>query len=108
MRAGLLDRRIALQQFTLATDGDPTSGSWRTEDTVWAQKMEQRQVEQVVSEREAAAAVRAYRIRYREDVDPTWRVTEGNEIWGIIGTPEGEGRKTETVLLCERHDPDDE
>lgn len=109
-----MDRRIELQSFSQTTDGDWTSGTWSTQAIVWAEKMEKGQAERFASDREVAEASRAYRIRYpttgadHADIDPTWRVKEGSELWDIIGTPEGEGRKKEMILLCERHDPDDE
>lgn len=114
MRAGVLDRRIELQKFALSTDGDPTTGTWTTKAEVWAQKMEKGEAERFVSQREIATASRAYKIRYPDSsaahsgIDPTWRLKEGDEVWDITGTPEGEGRKEEMILVVERFDPDDE
>lgn len=107
MRAGRLDRRIELQQFAEFYDGDPTSGQWQTRVEVWAQQLEQSQAERFVSEQSLSEVSRVYRIRYREDVEPGWRVKHGEECWYVAAAPEGAGRREETLLLCTRNDPND-
>lgn len=107
-RAGKLDRRITLQAIAREENGDPTDGQWQDVASVWAAKMDQNQVERFVSDQTLAEAVRGYTIRYRTDVDPTWRIEdEHNDFWHIEGVAEGEGRRRETVLLCSRYDPND-
>lgn len=107
MRAGLLDRQITLQSRTLATTGDPTAFTYTTVDTVWAQKLDPRGMERFTGSQVAARATQGYRIRYRTDVDPTWRVLDGSEEWNVVGTPESEGRRDSIVLLVTRLDPQD-
>jgi head-tail adaptor len=107
MRAGLLDRRIELQAVALPTDGDPSGGQWVTETTIYAEQVDKGSLKRFVSDQELASADRVYRIRYRTDVDPTWRVKDGDEYWRIDGTPEGKGRRTETLLMCSRYDPNE-
>lgn len=108
MRAGRLDRRITIQALALDKDGDPTTGQWQNVATVWAEQMDRSQVERFVSDQTLAEAVRGYAVRYRTDVDPTMRVQdELDDYWNIEGVAEGEGRRTETVLLCSRYDPND-
>ena len=107
VRIGRLDRRIELKRFTLTMDGDPTSGSWTTVHTVWAEKMDKGGAERFVSAAEIAEATAVYRIRYLADVNPSWRLKHGTDLWDIEGTAEGKGRKREMLLLVSRHDPGD-
>lgn len=108
LQAGKLDRRISLQSRTLGSAGDPTAETWTTEATVWAQKMDPSGTERFTDQMVAAEATQAYRIRYRADVEPTWRVLEGDEQWNVQAAFEGAGRHEETILLVKRFDPDDE
>lgn len=108
MRAGVLDRQITFEVFAIDTDGDPTDGQWSEYATVYAAQMEQSQARQFVTDQELAAATRAYRVRYRTDVTPgEFRVKHGEEYWQIVGVSEGDGRRTETVVLCERYNPNE-
>ncbi len=106
-RAGLLDRRIALQESTLANDGDPTSKTWATTRTVWAERLSKGGVERFVSSAELAEANAAYRIRYYADVRPAWRILDGSELWDIEAVLDGAQRQRETILLVSRHVPGD-
>lgn len=109
MRAGRLDRRITLQSFALGTTGDPTAGTWTTEVTVWAERLDAKGIERAVGSMvQAAEATQAFRIRYRLDIDPTWRVNDSDELWGITAVLPGSGRDRELILLVSRLDPDDE
>lgn len=106
--AGRLDRRITIQALAHESGGDPTAGQWQDVDEVWAEQMDQNQTERFVSNQQLAEAVRAFRIRYRTDVDPTMRVKdELGDYWQIAGVAEGDGRRAETVLVCERYDPNE-
>lgn len=105
---GKRDRRIVLQSPTTATDGDPTNLTWTTVDTVWARKTELTGAERFLSSQFAAQAEREYAIRYRTDIEPTWRVKDGDEEWNIAGTPEGDGRRRETRILVTRLDPNNQ
>ena len=107
LRAGNLDRRVELQEFTLSADGDPTSGTWALSVTVWAAKTDKVGVERFVTDAELAEIAAAYRIRYRSTVDPTWRVKDGSDLWDIEGVIEGPGRNEETILLVSKHTPGD-
>ena len=109
MRAGQLDRRVVLQSFALGTSGDPTAGTWTTEATIWAGRMDARGTERYTGGMiQAAEATQAYQIRYRSNVVPTWRLTDGAEVWDITAVIQGDGsRDAKTVLLVRRLDPDD-
>jgi len=108
MRSGLLDRRVSLQSPTLATNGDPTSMTWTTEATVWAQRLDPMGTERAMGGMvQSAEATQAYRIRHRADVDPTWRIVDGTETWDIVAATPGAKRGEETMILVRRLDPDD-
>ena len=107
MRAGTLDRQLALQTFTLDSSGDPTSGTWSTSSTVWAERMDPRGTERSAGGMvRAAEATQAYRIRYHATITPEWREKDGVEVWNIVATLP-EGRDQSTVLLVRRLDPDE-
>lgn len=106
-----LDRRIELQSFAATDPWDVTSGTWTTQATVKAKRMERSQAERFVTDTDIATASRFYRIRWPDSgsmPDPTWRVKDGTELWDIEGVAEGEGRSHEMILLCTRHDPGDD
>lgn len=107
MRAGALDRRITVECLALDMDGDPTAGQWNPLHHMWAEQMERGRLERVVSDQELATAERGYRVRYRDDIDPTMRVKHGEHYWRITGVTEGDGRRKELILLCSRYDPND-
>lgn len=107
MRAGLLNRRVQLQSFALSSNGDPTSGTWTTTHTVYAQKMDKGSVERFATDQELAESASAYRVRYLSDIDPTWRLVDGGDIWDIEGVLEGGGYKEESIVLVSRYDPED-
>ena len=111
MRSGKLDRQIILQIFTLGTTGDPRAGTWTTEATVWAERMDAKGIERATGMvAKASEVTQAYRIRYRSDVDvtPLWRINDGGELWSITAVLPGVGRNREWILLVSRLDPDDE
>lgn len=111
MRAGKISRRIVLQSFTAGTTGDPSpaAGTWTTVATVWAERLDPKGIERAVGSMvQAAEATQGYSIRYRSDVDPTWRLKDGSEIWRIEAVLPGQTRDRELILLVKRLDPDDE
>ena len=62
-------------------------------------------MEKFAGSQRAATGTAGYGIRYGLDVDPTWRVLDGDEIWDITAVYDGDGVRTETVLAVERLDP---
>lgn len=101
-----MDRRVELQSSAVGSDGDPTALTWTVEASVWAERMDARGSERMFGGMvQAAEATQVYRIRYRSDVNPTWRLRDGTELWKITATPEGVGRDDETLLMVRRFDP---
>ena len=104
-----MDREITIYTRTLATNGDPTVYTYAALATgVWAEKLDARGMETFVGAQVSGSASQAFRIRYRGDVDPTCRVIDEEGTWNVVGAPEGRGRRTETILLVTRLDPDDD
>ena len=74
----LLDRVIELQSQSPPAGGDPTAGDWATVETVWAQRMDRH----------------GFLIRYRDDIDASWRIRDSEgDLWDIAGTTETERRR---------------
>lgn len=106
-----MDRRIVLQSPTVATSGDPTSITWTTQATVWAERVDPRGTERYTGVTvTTSTATQSYRIRYDASVavDPTWRVVDGTEYWRVTSVLPGFGRNRESIVVVERMDPDDE
>jgi len=108
MRAGLLNRRISLQQKSAPTPPDPESGAWTTTSAVWANRFGPSAAERFIGSERAAESSVFFRIRYKPSVNETWRVvTDDNAVWNIDGVFEGEGVRTETILACSRFSPNE-
>lgn len=75
MKAGELDRRITLYQpTTVRTATGATTTTYAEAATVWARVRASTASEQIRNGLTSAAAPHAIRIRYRTDVDETWRI----------------------------------
>ena len=103
LSAGALDRRIAIQQRSVARES--TYGSevvtWVALATVWAQVLESATDGEFVADGSLAfARPTRVRLRYRNDIDPTMRVVlPGGRILQITGTAEI-GRRQYLELAC--------
>lgn len=106
MRAGVLDRRIALQSQGAPGGFDPTAGTWTTDVSVWAEQLDPQSAERYVGRQFVSITTRAYRIRWRTDVVPTQRILDGDTLWQITGVHEGNGRRQELILTVERINDD--
>ena len=104
MRAGALDRRIRLEAPATTID---SSGSW-TEGfaavgEVWAGKRDTRGAERIEAGAETTVADALYRIRFRRDIEPRWRLIDldMDQAWDIVGIAEL-GRRDGLELTCTR------
>ena len=107
VRIGRLDRRIELQRFTLTMDGDPTSGSWTTVHTVWAEKMDKGGAERFVSAAGDCGGNCGLPDPLPGGREPELAAEAWNRLVGHRGDGRGAGRKRETLLLVSRYDPGD-
>ncbi len=74
-RAGEMDQRIELQKETRTPDGQGGfTSEWTTQDTVWAHVRPQRGSEREHGDRIQAEAGYFVVIRYRSDINETWRI----------------------------------
>lgn len=103
MNIGKLDRRVTLQQPT--TTSDPTNGEevngWEDVDEVWAGRKFGTSQEAYDNDQKQATQRIAYRIRYREDILPTWRIQDKEQLFYLTGLPEELGRKNGLDLPTE-------
>lgn len=105
IRAGELNRRIALQSVTRTADeGGGATSAWATFATVWAkvepldgrERYEAQQVESAVNHRVT--------IRYRADVTARHRVLYGSRALAIRAVLSPDPPRQASVLLCAEED----
>jgi SPP1 family predicted phage head-tail adaptor len=87
MRAGLLRKRVELQQVD-NTGRDPTGGTdedWTTIVTRWAELLPLRGQERYQAAQVEAQTTIKIRIRYYPPLDATWRIIYSGRIFNITG-----------------------
>ncbi len=101
MRAGQLDRRIALQRKTETASalGQPGE-AWTTYATVWARKIEKSVRDVFTSDQMQANRSVVFRIRYRSGVSDTDTVLFEGQRFEVRGISEY-GRRVALDLECE-------
>ena len=104
MRAGMMDRRIVIDQDTATTPN--THGeivpSWSTLATVWAYRKPLKGSEKQQSQQELAQAEYMFRIRHRTDVTPEMRINYDGAYYDIIAVFEI-SRKHGTEIFAKRN-----
>jgi SPP1 family predicted phage head-tail adaptor len=84
-----MDKRITLQYQTKAADGHGGfDTTWTDVTTVWAKKTTHRSNEAVQAMQMTGTMIHNFRIWYRSDVKPSWRIKQGNKYMSIIGLVE--------------------
>lgn len=70
---------------------------FKDEATIWAKKTTHRSDESVQAMAMTGTAIHNFRIHYRNDVESSWRIKDGDKYMAIIGPPiekdEGIGRR---------------
>lgn len=95
MKAGELDRRLTIEQYTEAQDAyGEAIKTWSVLETVWAQVSPVRGSERYVAQQVSGEAEMRFRLRYRADVTDKMRLYCENVYYNItavleIGRREG-------------------
>lgn len=93
MRAGSLDRRITIEQATLAQDGAGQAiQTWTTFITVWASRMDVRGRERFATAQEVAVRTATYRMRWVKGINESMRIQDAGSVYRIIGIADNRRR----------------
>jgi SPP1 family predicted phage head-tail adaptor len=99
--AGELDQRLTLQQRSTGVDLlGQESQSWSTVATVWAQAQPLRGRELFAAGQAQTEAEVRFRIRYRDDIEPTMRAVWRSRAHDILSVADVDGGHEVTELLC--------
>lgn len=100
MNPGKLDSRVSLRQLETTIDsiGGVISG-WSHVAYVWGEWLPEKGREFIVAQTRVAEAVGVLRIRYRSDVEPTWRVFVDGGVYEVAAPPVRVGRRSFLDLI---------
>lgn len=109
MRAGDMDQRVQLQEFTGEVQdsfGDTTASrlvdaNWTTRSTRWAEVTSLQGRELFQAGQEGAKVTHRIRIRYHSTVTPRWRVVWGSKKLEIKSATDPSGDRRETIIYAE-------
>lgn len=105
MQAGKLNKRIAIQQKISARDaagGDVYE--WQNihdTPTVWAEKVDRSGLQGFESGQDLSKVTARFRIRYREDIEPSMRVVYKDKFYAIQYVLDLTGTHDFIELMCE-------
>lgn len=100
--ASRLRQRITLQQPVEATDsGGGVTKTWQNVATVWAEMVPLRGDERVIAEQLPSVVVYRVTIRYRDDVQPSWRIQYKGKSLNIRATMNADERNAALILVAE-------
>lgn len=104
MRSGRLRERVTIQQRTMASDGmGGQTETWSTLATVWAgvlPRQANREALVIAANQLQARSGFDVRIRYRDDVSPSMRVSWRGNTLEVESVSDPDQRKREIVLSC--------
>lgn len=102
MKAGLLNRKIAIQSFGSGVDaiGQPIE-SWSTFAQPWANIRFLNGVESVKADAEVSVSKASIRIRYRQDITEAMRVVYNGITYQIKAVLPDEAGRDHVDLSCE-------
>ena len=102
MRAGKLRHRIDLKSPTETNDGKGgVTTTWTTDATVWAERYDLKGPEQIQSMQLATPITAKFRIRYRSDVQATWRIVHGDTTYRIVSAPVADARNSMLEMVVQ-------
>ena len=101
IRSGRLRHRVALQQPTTTRNstGEPIV-TWTTVATVWAEVLDLRGREYIASQEAHSEVGTKITIRYRSDLDLTWRAVFGTRLFDIQQIADLKGHNAILELMC--------
>lgn len=105
--AGELNRRIAIQSFTVTADSltnEPVQTWSNLYGSVGAKRLGPKSNESFEANQQVANTEVRYLIRWKDDIDETMRVVEGSNTYYIKGIEESTDRKHWLILTCEKRD----
>ncbi len=101
-RIGELDQRVQLQKQVRVPDaGGGNAHEWETQATVWAHVRPQSGSEREHSDRLNAEGGHRVAIRYRSDVNESWRIVWNGRAMNIRFAQDSGGRSLYLVMECE-------
>jgi len=102
MQSGRLDRRLKLLEPVRIKDAatGKSEAGYAVVTTVWARRVPASFAERIDGLTVVATGGIVYSIRYRADVDATWKAIEGNQEYKIVGTVQGNMRRRELFVHC--------
>jgi SPP1 family predicted phage head-tail adaptor len=101
VKAGDLDQRITLQALSEVNESGELVQSYATKAIVWAKLISWKGTEALEAARVNAREYIRIGIRYRDDVNDTWRVLWGGRTYGIIHLDRTGRRKGELWVTVE-------
>lgn len=102
MQTGKLDQRLTLQQETVSTNdfGEVVKG-YSDIATVWAHVISRRGQESFDASRNFSTRIIKVKIRYRDDIETTGRVSWNGDFYNIVDVDRSLRRDGELWLMCE-------
>lgn len=101
-----LDRQILIEKPTAAQDATYGSAvtAWEYHAKPWAERKDilpsrSEQLRQGIVQNRLQTR---FRIRWRDDIDASMRITDGRDVFQIVGGPAEIGRREWLELLCEK------
>lgn len=101
--AGAMRHRIILQRLNQTRDTyGGTVDSWDDVDTIWAAMAPRSGLEMWGADQQQSVSTVAITIRYRADVNETYRVKHGYNLYAIIAPPVNEDMQSRFLIMaCE-------
>jgi len=103
MRAGRLNTRIKVLAPSTGKDayGAPTTSAGTEVATLWAEKRDISGKERWASDHVINTSTVAFRVRYREDIEPEYQILHKGTTYQITGQPiDPDGRRTDLLITC--------
>ena len=101
MKAGRLDRKITIEDYTITTnDYGEEEKTWSTWATVWAEKRDKKGREYFEQSGEYTEQQTVFKVRYRDGVKATMRIKYDGTTYDIVSVAEL-GRREGLELIAE-------